>query len=73
MSIGSPKGEKTKHTQIIADIHTQNDGQREKKIRSVEREGERVKSAPQWFFLLSISWKDKMTEGTSILSLKQQE
>lgn len=47
MSIGSPKGEKTQHTQIIADIHTQNDGQREKKIRSVEREGERVKSTPQ--------------------------
>lgn len=40
MSIRSPKGEKTQHTQIIADIHTQNDGQREKKIQSVEREGE---------------------------------
>ena len=41
MSIGSPKGAKTKHTQIIADIHTKNDRQREKKIQCVERERER--------------------------------
>lgn len=41
MSIGSPKGEKTQHTQIIADIHTKNDRQRETKIQCVEREGER--------------------------------
>jgi len=40
MSIGSPKGAKTKHTQIIADIHTKNDRQREKKIQCVERERE---------------------------------
>ena len=41
MSIGSPKGEKTQHTQIIADIHTKNDRQRETKIQCVERERER--------------------------------
>lgn len=40
MSIGSPKGEKTQHTQIIADIHTKNDGQRETKIQCLERERE---------------------------------
>ena len=41
--------------------------------REREREGERERVKSQWFFLLRISWKDKMTGGTSILSLKQQE
>ena len=45
MSIGSLKGEKTKHTQIIADIHTKNDRQREKKIQCIERERERERES----------------------------